>query len=80
MCIPFHRVAAATRPRGCGGTGAEVGPTQADPRDRELARLHKRMAKLESELDNAKKVIEIQAKPAALLEGLAAESAESEQQ
>jgi hypothetical protein len=38
------------------------------------------MAKLESELDNAKKVIEIQAKPAALLAGLAAESAESEQQ
>ena len=62
------------------GLAQKRGRPQADPRDRELARLHKRMAKLELELDKAKKVIEIQSKLAALLEGLAAESAESEQQ
>ncbi len=52
---------------------------EADPRDRELARLQKRMARLELELDKARKVIEIQSKLSALLEGLAAESAGSEQ-
>ena len=61
------------------GLAQKRGRPQADPRDRELARLHKRMAKLELELDKAKKEIEIQAKLAALLEGLAAESAGSEQ-
>ena len=55
------------------------GRPQADPRDRELARLQKQMVKLEFELDKAKKVIEIQSKLSALLEGLASESAGSEQ-
>ncbi len=61
------------------GRAQKRGRPEADPRDRELARLHKQLAKLELELDKAKKEIEIQAKLAALLEGLAAESAGSEQ-
>ena len=66
--LPDHRVAPAARPW-CGGwTGPGAGRPQADPRDRELARLHKQMAKLELELDKAKKVIEIQSKLSALLE------------
>ncbi len=52
------------------------GRPQADPRDREVARLRKELARAESELDKARKVIEIQSKLSALLEGLAAESAE----
>jgi transposase len=61
------------------GLAKKRGRPEADPRDRELTRLHMRMAKLELELEKAKKVIEIQSKLSALLEGLAAESAESEQ-
>ncbi len=61
------------------GLAQRPGRPEADPRDRELARLQKRMARLELELDKARKVIEIQSKLSALLEGLAAESAESEQ-
>jgi transposase-like protein len=52
------------------------GRPQVDPRDREVARLRKELARAESELDKARKVIEIQSKLSALLEGLAAESAE----
>ena len=52
-----------------------VGRPGADPRDRELARLRKEKARLEQELDRARRVIEIQGKLSALLEGLAAESA-----
>ncbi len=54
------------------------GRPQVDPRDREVARLRKELARAESELDKARKVIEIQSKLSALLEGLAAESAEEE--
>ena len=54
------------------------GRPQADPRDREVARLRKDLARAESELDKARKVIEIQSKLSALLEGLAAESAEGD--
>jgi len=61
------------------GLAKKRGRPEADPRDRELTRLHKRMAKLKLELEKGKKVIEIQSKLSALLEGLAAESAESEQ-
>ena len=57
------------------GLAQRPGRPEADPRDRELARLQKRMARLELELDKARKVIEIQSKLSALLEGLAAESA-----
>ena len=49
-----------------------------DPRDREVARLRKQLARAESELDQARKVIEIQSKLSALLEGLATESAEGD--
>ncbi len=52
------------------------GRPQVDPRDREVARLRSELARAESELDKARKVIEIQSKLSALLEGLAAESAE----
>ncbi len=54
------------------------GRPQADPRDREVTRLRRELARAESELDKARKVIEIQSKLSALLEGLAAESAEGE--
>ena len=57
------------------GLARQRGRPEADPRDRELAKLRKQMARLEGELDTAKKVIEIQSKLSALLEGLAAESA-----
>jgi len=52
------------------------GRPPVDARDREVARLRKDLARAESELDKARKVIEIQSKLSALLEGLAAESAE----
>jgi transposase len=52
------------------------GRPEADPGEREAARLRKELARVESELDKARKVIEIQSKLSALLEGLAAESAE----
>ena len=52
------------------------GRPEVDPREREMARLRKQVARLELELDKTKKVVEIQSKLSALLEGLAAESAE----
>jgi len=51
------------------------GRPEADPREREIARLQKTNARLESELGKARKVIEIQGKLSALLEELASESA-----
>ncbi len=54
------------------------GRPEVDPRDREVARLRKELSRAESELDKARKVIEIQSKLSALLEGLAAESAAGE--
>jgi transposase-like protein len=53
----------------------KVGRPGADPRDRELARLRQEKALLEQELDKARRVIEIQGKLSALLEGLATKSA-----
>ncbi len=50
------------------------GRPQADPRDREIARLRKENEHLEREVDKLRKVNEIQVKLSALLEGLAAES------
>ena len=47
----------------------------ADPRDREVDRLRKQNQRLASELDKARKVIEVQGKLSALLEQLATDSA-----
>jgi len=54
------------------------GRPPADARDREIAALRKKTERLERELEKARKVNEIQSKLSALLEGLAAESAEGE--
>lgn len=54
------------------------GRPNADPRDREIARLHQRTEHLEGELDKARKVIEVQGKLSALLEQLATDSAPHE--
>jgi len=52
------------------------GRPQADPKDRQIAKLRKENEQLSSELDKAKKVIEVQGKLSALLEQLATDSAE----
>jgi transposase-like protein len=54
------------------------GRPEADPRDREIARLKKRTEALEGELDKARKVIEVQGKLSALLEQLATDSADGQ--
>ena len=58
--------------------GQRKGRPGADPREREIGRLHKQVSRLESELGKARKVIEIQGKLSALLEELASESATSD--
>jgi transposase len=58
------------------GLAQKRGRPETDPREREMVRLRKELAHVERELDKARKVIEIQSKLSALLEGLAAESAE----
>jgi transposase len=58
------------------GLAQKRGRPETDPRDREVARLRKELTHVERELGKARKVIEIQSKLSALLEGLAAESAE----
>lgn len=55
-----------------------AGRQPADPRDRENARLRRRVETLEGELDTARKVIEVQGKLSALLEHLATDSATNE--
>lgn len=52
-----------------------AGRPQADPRDREIARLRHRNERLEADLDKARKVIEVQGKLSALLGQLASDSA-----
>jgi transposase len=52
-----------------------AGRPQADPRDRENARLRQQVARLEADLDKARKVIEVQGKLSALLGQLATDSA-----
>src|SRR5215207_8477081 len=47
----------------------------ADPRDQQLARLHRENQRLQAELGKARKVIEVQGKLSALLEQLATDSA-----
>lgn len=51
-----------------------AGRRPADPRDREVARLRKHNERLSSELDKARKVIELQGKLSALLDQLATDS------
>jgi transposase-like protein len=57
-----------------------AGRQPADPRDREMARLRKENQHLASELDKARKVIEVQGKLSALLEQLATDSVTEGQQ
>jgi transposase len=54
------------------------GRQPADPKDKEIARLQKRLTKVEGELDKAQKVIEIQGKLSALLDQLATDNAQDE--
>jgi transposase-like protein len=51
-----------------------VGRPQADPADRENTRLRARVARLEADLDKARRVIEVQGKLSALLGQLATDS------
>ena len=51
------------------------GRPKADPRDRQIARLRHDKERLETELDKAHKVIEIQGKLSALLDQIATDSA-----
>jgi transposase-like protein len=54
---------------------AHAGRPAKDPRDRELERLRVENERLARKLDTAQRVIEVQGKLSALLEGLAAEGA-----
>ena len=53
---------------------APAGRPQADPRDREAAKLRKENERLRAELDKARNVIEVQGKLSALLGQLATDS------
>ena len=54
-----------------------AGRPQADPADRDNARLRARVARLEADLDKARRVIEVQGKLSALLGQLATDSQSS---
>ncbi len=54
---------------------AKPGRAPVDPVERENARLHQRVDRLEEELETARRVIEVQGKLSALLEELATDSA-----
>ena len=54
--------------------GKPAGRPQADPADRENTRLRARVARLEADLDKARRVIEVQGKLSALLGQLATDS------
>jgi transposase len=56
-----------------------AGRSPADPRDQEVDRLRKENQRLSSELDKARKVIEVQGKLSALLEQLATDSVAQDQ-
>jgi transposase len=56
-----------------------AGRQATDPRDREVARLKKENARLDRELDRARKVIEVQGKLSALLEQFATDSVDNDQ-
>jgi transposase len=57
-----------------------AGRQPADPRDQQLARLHRENQRLAGELGKARKVIEVQGKLSALLEQLATDSVTQPQQ
>jgi transposase len=61
-----------------GALAAPAGRPAKDPRDGELSKLRKRNERLETELEKARKVIEVQGKLSALLEQFATDSAEDE--
>jgi transposase-like protein len=54
------------------------GRPAADPREREVARLKKENARLDRELDRARKVIEVQGKLSALLEQFATDNVDND--
>jgi transposase len=54
-----------------------AGRAQADPRDREIARLRRENERIAAELEKARKVIEVQGKLSALLGQLATDSPSS---
>lgn len=56
-----------------------AGRPQADPRDRENARLRRRVERLEADLDKAHKVIDVQGKLSALLGQLASSSPDTDE-
>lgn len=58
------------RTRDAGALAATRGRPPADPVERDNARLRERNAKLEADLDTARRVIEVQGKVSALLEDL----------
>ena len=71
-------ISAWRQQRDHGGLAALAKPAgrpQADPRDRENARLRQRVERLEADLDKARKVIDVQGKLSALLGQLASDSA-----
>jgi transposase len=70
------------RQRDHGGDGAlakKAGRQATDSRDREVARLKKENARLDRELDRARKVIEVQGKLSALLEQFATDNVDNDQ-
>ncbi len=60
------------------GLARSSGPAPADPARREAARLRKENERLASELDKARKVIEVQSKLSALLDTLATDSSRND--
>jgi transposase-like protein len=58
--------------------GRPAGRRAADPRDARIAKLEREKDRLSSDLDKARKVIEVQGKLSALLEELATDSAPDE--
>ena len=72
--LPDQHLDPPTRRGGHGGVGPSGRTKQADPRDREVARLKKEVERLEGELDKSTRVVEIQGKLSALLKQLASDS------
>jgi transposase len=68
-------MAQAARSGSVAGAGQAAGTPPADPVERENARLRRENQRLASELEKARKGIEVQGKLSALLEQLATDSA-----
>ena len=60
------------------GLARSSGPVPADPAQREAARLRRENERLATELDKARKVIEVQSKLSALLDTLATDSSRND--